>query len=157
MALVDLKTLPPYVRDIITMAQALDRANLDETEVHVCDRGDATVERQCLFGERRALSEALANAGLTLGQADETGRAIKLANKVLNTPGHDSDGDLSMMSRQFLHAVEVRDMATKALAEVLPLVGDANNAAPGTAAWHKAHRRAIELAAQVHGRTALLS
>lgn len=65
MALIDLKALPPYVRDIIIAAQALDRENLDAADVHVCDRGNATVERQTLTGAARALSDALANAGMS--------------------------------------------------------------------------------------------
>jgi hypothetical protein len=32
--------------------------------------------------------------------------AIRLANKVLDTPNRDPDDDLSMMSRQFLRALE---------------------------------------------------
>lgn len=36
----------------------------------------------------------------------EIQEAIKLANKVLETPNRDPDDDLSIMSRQFLRALE---------------------------------------------------
>ena len=87
----------------------------------------------------------------------ETDDAIRLANKVLETPSRDPDDDLSMMSRQLLRAIETRDACAQALAEVLPHVEDANNTAPAVATWHRKHRPAIEWAAKQYGRSHLLT
>lgn len=64
--LIDLKTLPPYVRDILAAAQKVDRDNLDNVEVHPCDTFDDGARRKQLFDARRELSEALANAQMTV-------------------------------------------------------------------------------------------
>lgn len=62
----DLNSLPTAIRTIVEAARKLDRENLDEVQVHPCDVRDDTVRRQKLCDERRALSDALLGAGLTI-------------------------------------------------------------------------------------------
>lgn len=60
----------------------------------------------------------------------EKEQAIKLANRVLDTPNRDPDDDLSMMSRHFLRALErntpdPRDTILAKMAEALKAFADA--------------------------------
>lgn len=62
----DLESLPPDLRAVVVAAMDLDRNNLENVEVHPCDRNNVEVRRQHLYDEARALSDALARAGLLL-------------------------------------------------------------------------------------------
>ena len=67
-----LAELPPAIRKVVEAAQRLDRENLADMHehVHVCDRNSDTALRGALWhAGQRALSQALAEAGLTLPDA----------------------------------------------------------------------------------------
>lgn len=57
---------PKAIDKIVQAARQFDREMLDEVSVHVCDTNNDNVRRQQLRRDALALSQAIADAGLTI-------------------------------------------------------------------------------------------
>lgn len=73
------------VQTVLQAAMEVDRANLENVEVHPCDLFKVEARREKLYGEARALSDALANLGLLL-PSDSYGAGA------FSMPDSDQDG-----------------------------------------------------------------